>query len=141
MCGERRHRDTSQLREIALPVFSTGASSFGPRRVPPAGVPMRTAWLDGVEVTADDHIVADDDGILVVGPEPRDVLFETARAIVATEKAQAARMRAGTSLRAQLDFAGYRESQHAPDVLASKAPRRTRWGNRGLTERCGALGP
>jgi 4-hydroxy-4-methyl-2-oxoglutarate aldolase len=112
-----RHRDTAQLREIGLPVFSTGARSFGPRRVPPAGGAMRTAWLDGAAVSADDVIVADDDGVLIVGPQKREELFAVAREIVATETAQADRMRAGQSLRSQLDFATYRALQRSDPSL------------------------
>ena len=105
------HRDTVQLREIGLPVVSLGTLSFGPRRVPPAGRAMRSATLDGVAVTDDDLVIADDDGLLVVGPQRRDELLETARAIVRVESSQAERMRGGQSLRAQLDFSEYRARQ------------------------------
>lgn len=111
------HRDTAQLREIGLPLFSLGANPFGPRRVPPAGTAMRSAMLDGVAVTPRDWIVADDDGVLVVGADRRDELFAEARRIQTVEGAQSERMRAGTSLRAQLDFARYRELQAADPSL------------------------
>ena len=62
-----RHRDTAQLREIGLPVFSTGSFPFGPRRIPPAGRAMRSAMLDGVAVTESDFVVADEDGVLFRG--------------------------------------------------------------------------
>ncbi|MFF1632738.1 RraA family protein [Leifsonia sp. NPDC058248] len=106
-----RHRDTAQLREIGLPLFSLGAHPFGPRRVPPAGRAMRSAFLDGVPVTGDDWIVADDDGVLVIGPERRDELVEVAARIQTVEGAQSDRMRGGASLRRQLDFAEYRRRQ------------------------------
>ena len=105
------HRDTAQLVEIGLPVFSLGASPFGPRRVPPAGRRMATAFLDGIAVTGDDHVFADDDGVLIVPGDRVDELVEAALEIQRTEQAQAERMRRGTSLRSQLDFAGYRERQ------------------------------
>jgi regulator of RNase E activity RraA len=105
------HRDTAQLREIGLPLFSLGANPFGPRRIPPAGSAMRSAMLDGVAVTPGDWIVADDDGVLVVGADRRDELFAEARRIQTVEGAQSERMRAGMSLRAQLDFARYRALQ------------------------------
>lgn len=111
------HRDTAQLREIGLPLFSLGAYPFGPRRVPPAGAAMRSAMLDGVAVTPGDWIVADDDGVLVVGADRRDELFTEARRIQTVEGAQSERMRAGTSLRAQLDFTRYRELQAADPSL------------------------
>jgi regulator of RNase E activity RraA len=106
-----RHRDTAQLREIALPVFSRGAYPFGPRRIPPAGRAMRSAFLDGVPVSQQDWIVADDDGVLIFSQQRRDELTALASIIVATEGRQADRMRAGTSLRDQLDFAEYRRRQ------------------------------
>jgi regulator of RNase E activity RraA len=105
------HRDTAQLREIALPVVSLGATSYGPRRVPPAGRAMRSAFLDGVNVTEDDLVIGDDDGVVFVAPERRDELLELAAQIQRVEGAQADRMRAGVSLRDQLDFAGYRARQ------------------------------
>ena len=111
------HRDTAQLREIGLPLFSLGANPFGPRRVPPAGSAMRTAMLDGVAVAPGDWIVADDDGVLVVGADCRDELVAEARRIQTVEGAQSERMRAGTSLRAQLDFSRYRELQAADPSL------------------------
>ena len=41
-----RHRDTAQLREIGLPLFSLGSSSFGGRAGcrPPAGRCARRTW-------------------------------------------------------------------------------------------------
>jgi regulator of RNase E activity RraA len=112
-----RHRDAAQLRQIGLPVHSLGAFPYGPRRVPPAGRRMATAFLDGTPVTEADHIHGDDDGVLVVGPERREELYETALSILDTETAQAERMRAGTDLRTQLDFAGYRRKQETDPAL------------------------
>jgi 4-hydroxy-4-methyl-2-oxoglutarate aldolase len=106
-----RHRDTAQLTQIGLPLHSLGAYSFGPRRVPPAGAPMRSAYLDGAAITDEDAVVADDDGALFLGPDRRDELLALARTIQENETAQADRMRAGQSLRLQLDFAGYRARQ------------------------------
>lgn len=105
------HRDTAQLRDIGLPVHSLGAFSFGPRRVPPAGSAMRSAFLDGVSVGEGDYVVGDDDGVVIFAASDRDQLMHAARSIQSTETAQADRMRAGTSLREQLDFSGYRARQ------------------------------
>ncbi|GAA1742319.1 demethylmenaquinone methyltransferase [Microcella frigidaquae] len=125
-----RHRDTAQLIEIGLPVHSRGALPPGPRRVPPAGRSMRTAWLDGVEVTADDMVAADDDGVLLIPTADWPRVLESARAIQQVETAQAERMRAGASLRAQLDFAGYRARQATEPDLSLR---------RYLAERGGAI--
>jgi 4-hydroxy-4-methyl-2-oxoglutarate aldolase len=124
------HRDTAQLREIALPVWSLGAFPYGPRRVPPAGRAMRSATLDGVRVAPGDWVAADDDGILVFASEHRAALAEAAEGIVRTESAQAERMRAGSSLREQLDFAGYRARQADDPTLTLR---------RHLAERGGAI--
>jgi regulator of RNase E activity RraA len=125
-----RHRDTAQLREIGLPVFSRGAHPFGPRRVPPAGSAMRSAFLDGVTVTAGHWVVADDDGVLVLQAGDREALFAEAARIQTVEGAQAERMRAGSSLRDQLDFARYRRLQHEDPSLTLR---------RYLTETGGAI--
>ena len=125
-----RHRDTAQLREIGLPLHSTGAYSAGPRRVPPAGAPMRSAFLDGVAVVDGDLVVGDDDGVIFVAAENAEQVLATAAQIVATETAQADRMRAGESLRAQLDFAGF---------LAKQASDPTMTLRRHLTEHGGAI--
>jgi hypothetical protein len=72
---------------------------------------MRSAFLDGVAVTEDDLVIGDDDGVVFVAPERREELLELAAQIQRVEGAQADRMRAGVSLRDQLDFAGYRARQ------------------------------
>lgn len=105
------------MRELGLPVHSLGAFPFGPRRVPPAGETMRTATLAGVTVGADDWAVADDDGVLFAAASDRDALVAEALRIQDIEGAQADRMRAGDSLRAQLDFAGYRARQAQDPTL------------------------
>lgn len=125
-----RHRDTAQLREIGLPLHSTGAYSAGPRRVPPAGSPMFSAFLDGVAVSNADTVVADDDGVLVVATERYDEVHDLAAQIVATESAQSDRMRRGESLRSQLDFADYLARQSVDPSLTLR---------RHLSERGGAI--
>jgi regulator of RNase E activity RraA len=125
-----RHRDTAQLREIGLPLHSTGAYSAGPRRVPPAGSPMFSAFFDGVTVTNADTVVADDDGVLFVATERYEEVCAVAAQIVETEGAQSERMRRGESLRAQLDFAGYLAGQAADPSLTLR---------RYLSERGGAI--
>lgn len=125
-----RHRDTAQIIEMGIPLHSRGALPPGPRRVPPAGRSMRTAWLDGVEVSTGDVIAADDDGVLVIAASEWDRVAEAARQIQAVETAQAERMRGGESLRAQLDFSAYRARQAADPDLSLR---------RYLAERGGAI--
>ena len=125
-----RHRDTAQIVEMGLPLHSRGAFPPGPRRVPPAGRSMRTAWLDGVEVTGDDMIAADDDGVLVIAAAEWPRVADAARQIQLTELAQAERMRGGESLRDQLDYSAYRARQASEPDLSLR---------RYLTERGGAI--
>ncbi len=125
-----RHRDTTQIVELGIPLHSRGALPPGPRRVPPADRSMRTAWLNGVEVTPDDMIAADDDGVLVIAAAEWARVAEAAREIQSVELAQAERMRDGESLRAQLDFATYRARQQVEPDLSLR---------RYLAERGGAI--
>lgn len=116
-----RHRDTAQILELGIPLHSRGPLPPGPRRTPPAGRSMRTAWLDGVEVTPDDVIAADDDGVLVIAADDWGRIADLAREIQSVELAQAGRMHAGDSLRSQLDFARYRQRQATePDLSLRK---------------------
>jgi regulator of RNase E activity RraA len=102
------HRDTAELRRIGLPVFSLGTCPAGPRREDPRPTDVfERAGLGEVEVTADDVVFADDDGVVVVAAADLDRVVATASEIVATEAAQADRARAGTSLRDQFGFADY----------------------------------
>jgi len=102
------HRDTAELRRIGLPVFSLGTLSAGPRREDPRPADaFDRATLGEIVVTADDTVFVDDDGLIAVSAADIDAVVETAREIVVTERAQADRARAGTSLRDQFGFADY----------------------------------
>ena len=102
------HRDTAELRRIGLPVFSLGARPAGPRRDDPRPADaFEHARLGEIDVTADDVVFADDDGVIMVAESDLERVIATASEIVATETAQAEHARAGTSLRAQFGFADY----------------------------------
>ncbi|MFD9697879.1 RraA family protein [Lentzea sp. NPDC059081] len=102
------HRDTQELREIGLPVFSLGANPTGPLslrdRAPEA---LSTAEVDQWTVTTDDLVFGDDDGVLFLPASHVDSLLEKARSIRDVERAQAERLRQGESLRDQLRFDEY----------------------------------
>jgi regulator of RNase E activity RraA len=102
------HRDTADLVEIGLPVFSYGAYPFGPQRLdvrePEA---LHSARLGGFSVTNDDVVFADDDGVLFAPEESLEELLSAARAITQTERRQAELLRAGKTLREQLEFDQY----------------------------------
>ncbi|MFI1658652.1 RraA family protein [Streptomyces sp. NPDC020472] len=102
------HRDTPDLIEIGLPVFSYGRHAPGPVRLddqePDA---LTTARVGDHEVTAADVVLGDDDGVLFVAADRLDAVLETARALFRTEREQARRIRAGETLRAQTRFDEY----------------------------------
>ena len=102
------HRDTPELREIALPVFSYGALPAGPTRLDPQEPDaLASARFGGHLVTMSDIVFADDDGVLFVTAARVDEVLAAAHTIHATERAQADRIRGGETLREQTRFADY----------------------------------
>lgn len=102
------HRDTADLHDIDLPVWSYGAYAPGPTRVDAREhEALLTARFGPHEVTRDDVVFADDDGVVFVAREHVDDILDAAAKIAATEREQARRMRAGVSLREQTHFDEY----------------------------------
>ena len=93
-----RHRDTAQLLEIGLPVFSTGTLPVGPRGIRKGSPDCRIA---GNVVTRDHFVIADADGVLLIPAADAERVLVQASHIATTERHQADRARAGTSLRTQ----------------------------------------
>jgi regulator of RNase E activity RraA len=102
------HRDAAALPQIGLPVWSLGTLPAGPRGARPGtGDPFAEARVGACVVTRADVIVADDDGVVFVAGERWREVEVVAGRIVADEGRQAELIAGGTSLRRQLDFAGY----------------------------------
>jgi regulator of RNase E activity RraA len=108
------HRDTAELVRIGLPVWSRGLMPVGPLggRMSHADR-LERAQIGDVVVTPDDLVVADDDGVIFLSAAEADEAFQIAGTIMATERAQAERIEAGVSLRAQLAFDRYLERRAA----------------------------
>jgi 4-hydroxy-4-methyl-2-oxoglutarate aldolase len=102
------HRDSTELRQLGLPLWSLGAVPTGPRSTRPSPRDrLSRARFGDFTVTAADVVLADDDGVVFVSSDDLDAVMETALAIVGTERSQADTIRAGRSLRDQLRFTDY----------------------------------
>ncbi|MFF7199366.1 RraA family protein [Streptomyces sp. NPDC008141] len=102
------HRDTADIREIGLPVFSLGAVPTGPLRldVRPDDA-LESATVGEWTVDGADLVLGDEDGVLFIPAAHTDELFALAESIRDTERRQAERIRAGGSLRSQVRFRAY----------------------------------
>jgi regulator of RNase E activity RraA len=102
------HRDSRELVEIGLPIWSLGTNPVGPisARPRPADA-LRVAHVGDILVEPGDVIVADDDGVLFVTAADWPELSAAAALIVEVERRQADLAREGRRLREQYDFVAY----------------------------------
>ncbi len=102
------HRDSEDLRRINLPIFSFGPYSFAPTRVGrrPKDA-LSSARFGDFRVGRNDVVFADGDGVLFLPNKNMREIVRTAREIAKTERLQAARVKAGKTLRDQFEFGKY----------------------------------
>jgi len=102
------HRDSLEVSEIALPLFSLGVTSAGPQRLDPRPADVFDAAHVGAHlVTSGDLVVADGDGVVFLPQEHAPAVIAAAAAIRDVERVQALKMASGQSLRGQLGFQEY----------------------------------
>jgi 4-hydroxy-4-methyl-2-oxoglutarate aldolase len=123
------NRDSAELREVGLPVFSYGQWPCGPRRLDSrTGDALTRARFGDVVVTADDHVFADTDGVIFIPSSAYDPVISAAQEIHRRERAQADRIRAGTPLFDQFRFRDYLERRSSSSALTFREHLRTLGG-------------
>jgi regulator of RNase E activity RraA len=99
------NRDSAEIRAIGLPVFSLGATPTGPQRLDPRpSDALESATVGEWTVDREDLVLGDDDGVLFVPAARAEELFTLAESICDTEHHQVELIRAGVSLRSQVQF-------------------------------------
>lgn len=102
------HRDTAELLDIGLPLFSAGSLPTGPLRVRERhSEVLVNAQIGDWCVSIDDVVVADADGVLFLPKQSLRKVIEIAEQIRDTERRQAELMTKGRSLREQTRFDEY----------------------------------
>jgi 4-hydroxy-4-methyl-2-oxoglutarate aldolase len=112
------HRDTAELADIGLPIFSLGRCPSGPRRLDAREeAALSEARILDFTATAEDFLLADDDGILLMDAAGLAAAWREAERIREVESRQAQAARGGRSLRAQLGLSAFVEARDAqPDL-------------------------
>ncbi len=120
------HRDTADIQAIGLPVFSLGSVPAGPVRIDqrPADA-LVSAIIGNWTLTADDLVIADDDGVLFVPADRAGEVLDLADTIRDTEREQTDRIKLGVTLRAQLSFGQYLERRAQSESLSFRDHLRT----------------
>jgi regulator of RNase E activity RraA len=120
------HRDTEDITEIGLPLFSLGTMPTGPQRLDPRPADaLESAIVGEWTVSKMDAVAGDDDGVLFLPLDRVAEVFEVAAGIRDTEELQAERIRSGHSLREQVGFAAYLAARSGNPSLTFREHLRT----------------
>ncbi|WP_232664614.1 RraA family protein [Pseudonocardia sp. TRM90224] len=112
------NRDTAEIQEIGLPVFSAGSLPTGPLRLDERPTDATTAARFGEwTVTSSDVVLGDEDGVLFVPADRLPDVLSVAETIRDTERRQADLIRSGTSLRSQVRFGTYLTARASEPTL------------------------
>lgn len=95
-------RDAAAIRAGSFPVFAAGISHRGPYKDGPGEVNVPIA-IDGMVIHPGDLIVGDDDGLLAVGIDDAQAVYDKASAKHAAETAQMEKIRRGENPRAWVE--------------------------------------
>ncbi len=102
------HRDTAEIRQIKLPVFSYATYPAGPLRLderePEA---LASARFGDYLVTRQDAVFADVDGVIFVPLARAAELIDIAHQVAAGERKQIEAVQRGQTLREQMQFTAY----------------------------------
>jgi 4-hydroxy-4-methyl-2-oxoglutarate aldolase len=120
------HRDSAEVAEIGVPLFSYGTYPLGLQRTyAPVPDPFARCQFGEVSVERGEAVFADDDGVLFVPREQVTRVLDAADELRAAEHAQVARIRAGSTLREQLQFDVYmRERDKDPTLTLGEHMKR-----------------
>lgn len=102
------HRDTAEIRQIGVPVFSYGTCPAGPLRLDEREAEALESARFGVHlVTRDDVVFADVDGVAFVPAVHVAEVVEVAQEIAEGEQKQVRAVHHGQNLRKQFQFDKY----------------------------------
>lgn len=106
------HRDTAEMLEIGLPVFSYGSCPAGPRRLDPrAPDALARARFGDFDTGRQDAVFADADGAVFVPLASVEEVLRAAFSIRQTERRQAELLKGGVTLSSQLRFEEFLEER------------------------------